>query len=175
MSEVTYDLSDRIAVVTIQRPEVKNAVDGPTAAALAAAFRRFDADREADVAVLTGAGGAFCAGADLKAVADGRGNVTREDEFPPRHFRRGAIVSHAAAAGDQVDFQRPFGFSHNQTPRRQSGSAPFELHVTQKGRPPYFQCHVAPNAPGWVARFDVHHQGVSWAEQGGDVELTSTG
>ena len=107
MSEVTYDLSDRIAVVTIQRPEVKNAVDGPTAAALAAAFRRFDADREADVAILTGAGGAFCAGADLKAVADGRGNVTRDHGDGPMGCSRlkltkpviAAIEGHAVAGG----------------------------------------------------------------------------
>ena len=54
-------------VVTIDRPEVRNAVDRPTAAALADAFRRFDADDALAVAVLTGAGGTFCAGADLKA------------------------------------------------------------------------------------------------------------
>jgi enoyl-CoA hydratase len=63
-----------ICIITLQRPEVRNAVDGPTAAALAAAFRAFDADDSAAVAVLTGAGGTFCAGADLKAVADARGN-----------------------------------------------------------------------------------------------------
>jgi enoyl-CoA hydratase len=58
-----------VTVVTIDRPGVRNAVDGPTAAELAAAFRRFDADPDAAVAVLTGAGGTFCAGADLKALA----------------------------------------------------------------------------------------------------------
>ncbi len=57
--------------VTLQRPAARNAVDGPTARALAAAFRAFDADAGARVAVLTGAGGSFCAGADLKAVAEG--------------------------------------------------------------------------------------------------------
>jgi enoyl-CoA hydratase len=60
-----------VTVVTIDRPERRNAVDGPTAATLAAAFREFDADPGASVAVLTGAGGAFCAGADLKAIAAG--------------------------------------------------------------------------------------------------------
>lgn len=65
---------DGTCIVTINRPAVRNAVDGPTAAALAEAFRRFDADDGAAVAILTGAGGTFCAGADLKAVADGRGN-----------------------------------------------------------------------------------------------------
>jgi enoyl-CoA hydratase/carnithine racemase len=60
-----------VTVVTIDRPERRNAVDGPTATALAAAFRAFDRDPGASVAVLTGSGGAFCAGADLKAIAAG--------------------------------------------------------------------------------------------------------
>ena len=60
-----------VTVVTIDRPERRNAVDAPAAAALADAFRTFDGDPGAAVAVLTGAGGAFCAGADLKAVAAG--------------------------------------------------------------------------------------------------------
>jgi enoyl-CoA hydratase len=62
---------------------VRNAVDGPTAQALADAFRRFDADADLAVAVLTGAGGTFCAGADLKAVATGLGNTVREDGDGP--------------------------------------------------------------------------------------------
>ena len=68
---VRYELRDHIATVTIDRPGVRNAVDAPTAQALAEAFRRFDDDEGALVAVLTGAGGYFCAGADLKAVAAG--------------------------------------------------------------------------------------------------------
>lgn len=64
------------AIVTIDRPEVRNAVDRETAAALASAFRTFDNDRSLAVAVLTGANGTFCAGADLKAVATGSGNRT---------------------------------------------------------------------------------------------------
>ena len=55
--------------VTIDRPGVRNAVDGPTAGQLADAFRAFDADPSASVAVLTGTAGTFCAGADLKACA----------------------------------------------------------------------------------------------------------
>ena len=66
-------------VVTIDRPEVRNAVDGPTAAQLATAFREFDADDALSVAVLTGAGGTFCAGADLKGVSEGRGNRVEAD------------------------------------------------------------------------------------------------
>jgi enoyl-CoA hydratase len=60
-----------VTVVTIDRPARRNAVDPPTAAALAGAFRAFDADGAAAAAVLTGAGGAFCAGADLHAIAAG--------------------------------------------------------------------------------------------------------
>ena len=63
-----------VRVVTINRPHARNAVDGPTAAALHDAFVHFDADDEAAVAVLTGAGGTFCSGADLKAIATDRGN-----------------------------------------------------------------------------------------------------
>src|SRR5262249_51241017 len=54
-------------------------VDGPTAAALADAFRRFEADGDASVAVLTGAGGTFCSGADLTGISDGRGNRVDAD------------------------------------------------------------------------------------------------
>ena len=63
-----------VRIISIDRPSRRNAVDGPTAAALADAFRRFDADADASVAILTGTGGMFCAGADLKAVASGNGN-----------------------------------------------------------------------------------------------------
>ena len=57
--------------VTIDRPEVRNAVDPEAAAALESAFREFDADDDLSVAILTGAGGTFCAGFDLKAMASG--------------------------------------------------------------------------------------------------------
>ena len=68
-----------VTVITIDRPEARNAVDRPTADALTAAFRAFDADDEQLVAILTGAGGTFCAGADLKAVATGAGNRISPD------------------------------------------------------------------------------------------------
>ncbi len=70
-STVRVEREGPVTVVTIDRPERRNAVDAPTAAALADAFRAFDADGGAAAAVLTGAGGAFCAGADLKAIAAG--------------------------------------------------------------------------------------------------------
>ncbi len=72
-----------VTTVTIDRPESRNAVDGPTAEALAAAFRGFDADDDAAVAVLTGAGGTFCAGADLKAIGTARGNRVAADGDGP--------------------------------------------------------------------------------------------
>jgi enoyl-CoA hydratase len=66
---VTYDRRGAAAIVTIDRQERRNAVDGPTAELLGEAFERFEGDDEARVLVLTGAGGvAFCAGADLKAI-----------------------------------------------------------------------------------------------------------
>jgi len=78
MPTVEIGRKDSILTVTINRPEARNAVDAATAAALAEAFRSFDTDETLDVAVLTGAGGTFCAGADLKAVAAGRPNALSE-------------------------------------------------------------------------------------------------
>lgn len=78
MFAVRYEIQNRVAVVTIDRPTVRNAVDGPTAELLSEAFRSFEEDHHADVAVLTGASGTFCAGADLKAVSKGKGNPVRE-------------------------------------------------------------------------------------------------
>lgn len=80
MAEVLTEVEGPVFVVTIDRPAVRNAVDGPTARQLADAFRRFDADDALAVAVLTGAGGTFCAGADLTAVADSRGNRVERDQ-----------------------------------------------------------------------------------------------
>jgi enoyl-CoA hydratase len=78
MANVLYAIDGPVAIVTINRPEARNAVDGPTAAALAEAFRRFDADASLSVAVFTGSDGTFCAGADLKSFAQGRGNRVAE-------------------------------------------------------------------------------------------------
>jgi len=107
MSSVRYEVDGPVVVVTIDRPQVRNAVDGPTAAALADAFRRFDADDALRVAVLTGAGGTFCAGADLKGVAEGRGNRVAEDGDGPMGPTRmllskpviAAVEGHAVAGG----------------------------------------------------------------------------
>jgi enoyl-CoA hydratase len=67
---IRYQTDGPVAIVTIDRPEVANAIDRPTAEELADAFRRFDQDDVAAVAVLAGAGGKFCAGADLKAMQE---------------------------------------------------------------------------------------------------------
>jgi len=71
MKSIHYQVDGAVVVLTIDRPEVANAIDRPTAAALADAFRRFDADPALAVAVLTGANGKFCCGADLKAMRSG--------------------------------------------------------------------------------------------------------
>ena len=68
------EVDGAVTTVVLDRPHARNAVDGPTAAALAEAFREFDADESQSVAVLYGDGGTFCAGADLKAVGTERGN-----------------------------------------------------------------------------------------------------
>ncbi|MCS0599661.1 crotonase/enoyl-CoA hydratase family protein [Streptomyces sp. LP11] len=96
-----------VTTVVLSRPEARNAVDGPTAAELAAAFRAFEADDGARVAVLWGEGGTFCAGADLKAIGTGRGNrVARDGDGPmgPTRMRLSkpviaAVAGHAVAGG----------------------------------------------------------------------------
>jgi len=106
---MSVDVRDdgRVRVVTINRPQRRNAVDRDTAAALRDAFAAFDTDDSADVAILTGAQGTFCAGADLQALAAGRGNrVTEIGDGPmgPTRLRLGkpviaAIEGFAVAGG----------------------------------------------------------------------------
>ncbi len=79
MSSVLFDVDDDVCTITIDRPDVRNAVDGPTATALREAFERFEGDDAVRVAVLTGSGGTFCAGADLAAVSD----PSRRNELDP--------------------------------------------------------------------------------------------
>ncbi|HZS16204.1 MAG TPA: crotonase/enoyl-CoA hydratase family protein [Candidatus Dormibacteraeota bacterium] len=81
MSGVLTSVDGPVLVVTIDRPEVRNAVDRPTAEALVSAFRAFDSDAALSVAVLCGSGAVFCAGADLKAVASG--DVARANRLSP--------------------------------------------------------------------------------------------
>jgi enoyl-CoA hydratase len=79
MSNVRIDRDQDVFIVTINRPEVRNAVDIATAALLLRAFQEYDEDDGARVAVLTGADGTFCAGADLKAIAAGHRRRLTED------------------------------------------------------------------------------------------------
>ena len=107
MSNVHVDTDGRVAIVTINRPAVRNAVDWPTATELVETFQRFDADDALSVAVLAGADGTFCAGADLKAIADGRGNRVAEDGDAPLGISRlllskptiAAVEGYAVAGG----------------------------------------------------------------------------
>ncbi|MCU1613890.1 MAG: paaG [Frankiales bacterium] len=104
---VTVERTGPVTTVRLSRPSARNAVDGPTAAALADAFRAFDADPEAAVAVLHGEGGTFCAGADLRAVGTPSGNRTEPDGDGPMGPTRlrlskpviAAIAGHAVAGG----------------------------------------------------------------------------
>src|SRR6185503_616047 len=102
-----------VAIVTIDRPDVANAIDRPTAEALADAFRRFDADDSLHVAVLTGAHGTFCAGADLKAMREPgmarASRLDREGDGPVGPTRMllakpviAAVEGHAVAGGIEL-------------------------------------------------------------------------
>ncbi|MGZ4644483.1 MAG: crotonase/enoyl-CoA hydratase family protein [Blastococcus sp.] len=96
-----------VTTVILSRPEARNAVDRPTAQALADAFRAFDADDEAAVAVLWGEGGTFCAGADLKGLGTDRQNrvgPVGDGPMGPTRMRLGkpvvaAVSGHAVAGG----------------------------------------------------------------------------
>jgi enoyl-CoA hydratase len=106
-STIRVERKGPVTTIVLDRPEVRNAVDGPTAAALAEAFSDFDADPDASVAVLFGAGGTFCAGADLKAMGSPRGNRTDAEGNAPMGPTRmslskpviAAICGHAVAGG----------------------------------------------------------------------------
>jgi enoyl-CoA hydratase/carnithine racemase len=107
MPTVRVERSGPVWTVVLSRPEARNAVDGPTAKALADAFREFDAAEDAAVAVLWGEGGTFCAGADLKSIGTERGNeVTPDGDGPmgPTRMRLGkpviaAVAGYAVAGG----------------------------------------------------------------------------
>jgi len=104
---VRVEVVGPVTTVVLDRPQARNAVDGPTAQALADAFRAFDADDTQRVAVLSGAGRTFCAGADLKAVGTPQGNRVVEDgdgPMGPTRLRLGkpviaAIEGYAVAGG----------------------------------------------------------------------------
>ncbi len=100
---VRVEVSGPVTTVVLDRPEVRNAVDRATAADLADAFRAFDADETQAVAVLTGAGGTFCAGADLGAL-DNRVEPDGDGPMGPTRLRLGkpviaAVEGYAVAGG----------------------------------------------------------------------------
>jgi enoyl-CoA hydratase len=112
-SSVVIEKTSNVTTVILHRPHVKNAVDRPTATALAQAFRDFDADETASVAVFWGAGGTFCAGADLKAFGDASGDrksrleETGDAPMGPTRLRLtkpviAAISGHAVAGGMEL-------------------------------------------------------------------------
>jgi enoyl-CoA hydratase len=104
---VRIEKTGPVTTLILARPHVRNAVDGETARALADALRSFEADPDAHVAVLWGEGGSFCAGADLKAFAEGRGNRIDPDGDAPMGPSRmvldkpaiAAVTGHAVAGG----------------------------------------------------------------------------
>src|SRR5687767_5674069 len=104
---VRVEKSGPVTTIILSRAEVKNAIDRATADALSAAFRAFDADETASVAVLYGEGGTFCAGADLGAFARGEGNRLAPDGDAPLGPTRmflskpviAAVEGHAVAGG----------------------------------------------------------------------------
>jgi enoyl-CoA hydratase len=104
---VRVERSGPVTTVFLNRPARRNAVDGPTAAELAAAFRAFDADPDAAVAVLHGEGGVFCSGADLTALGTERGNQVSPDGDGPMGVSRlrlskpviAAVAGYAVAGG----------------------------------------------------------------------------
>jgi enoyl-CoA hydratase len=110
MSTVRTERDGSVLVVTIDRPEVRNAVDVPTAEALLHAFQTYDRDDSLSVAVLTGTGGTFCAGADLKAIAGGERRRLSEDAPAPLGPTRlllgkpvlAAVEGHAVAGGFEL-------------------------------------------------------------------------
>jgi enoyl-CoA hydratase len=104
---VRTEIHGPVLTVILDRPERRNAVDRAAAEALAEAFRVFDADAALSVAVLTSAGGEFCAGADLKAIAEGNANrveLTGDGPMGPTRLALSkpviaAVEGHAVAGG----------------------------------------------------------------------------
>lgn len=113
-SKILIETVGRVAVIMINRPKCRNAVDGETAHLLFDAFKQFDDDESLDVAILSGSDGSFCAGADLKAFSDGgdinpimEGGVNSLGPMGPTRLQLGkpviaAIEGHAVAGGMEL-------------------------------------------------------------------------
>src|SRR5687767_9087327 len=107
MDPVTYERRGAAALLTIDRQERRNAIDGPTAELIASAYDRFVADDDARVLVITGAGGvAFCTGADLKAI----------ESFAPRMDDPRGALGISRVISPQADDRRHLGL----VPRRRA-------------------------------------------------------
>jgi enoyl-CoA hydratase len=110
MSTVVVRNDGPVTTISVNRPDVRNAYDRATALAMADAVRAFDADPSAAVAVIHGEGGSFCAGADLKAIAEGEGNQVTPDGDGPMGVSRlriskpviAAVTGYAVAGGLEV-------------------------------------------------------------------------
>ena len=92
-NELVYEVQDKVAVITLNRPERKNALNGALRQALFEVWPRFESDNSAQVAILTGAGETFCAGMDLVEAANTRLRI------PPRNF--------LAVLGDNIEVTKP--------------------------------------------------------------------
>jgi enoyl-CoA hydratase len=107
---IAYEKRGRVAILTLDRPEARNAINGAVAQRMEALIDAYETDDEVWVAILTGAGGTFCAGADLKEIAAGRANElsTRRGGFAGMVSRErnkpliAAVAGHAVAGGTEI-------------------------------------------------------------------------
>ena len=108
MSEVLTQVQDSVLIITINRPEARNAVNRAVAEGIADAMERLDTDAEINAAILTGAGGTFCSGMDLKAFLTGELPLVKGKGFagfveaPPAKPLIGAVEGYALAGGMEV-------------------------------------------------------------------------
>ena len=143
-----------VTIVSINRPHCRNAVDGLTARKLFDAFRAFDADAEASVAVFTGTGGYFCAGADLKAVASGDPNKKREvgghDTIAPMGPSRLRLSKPVIAASSRTSSASPSNAQPSALPRM----SPYSRRniAAEKVTSPGRSRPVAPGSPWFTMR-----------------------
>ncbi len=108
MSEVITESQDGVLIITINRPEAKNAVNRAVAEGIAAAMEQLDSDRSLNAGIITGAGGTFCSGMDLKAFLQGELPIVKGKGFagfieaPPKKPLIGAVDGYALAGGMEI-------------------------------------------------------------------------